>query len=122
MTFCTNCGARLPDNAASCGECGAAVPRANASAGDDAALRMVIPIGRSGWAIAAGYLGLVSVIPFVGILAIATGVLAISSIKKHPEKHGLGRAWFGIVMGALFTVLYIVCLVSLLVTMPTVSP
>ena len=30
--------------------------------GDDAAMRMLLPVGRSGWAIAAGYLGLFSLI------------------------------------------------------------
>ncbi|HEX3557344.1 MAG TPA: hypothetical protein VIA62_29305 [Thermoanaerobaculia bacterium] len=26
---------------------------------------------------------------------------AVRDIQQHPEKHGLGRAWFGIVMGVL---------------------
>ena len=30
--------------------------------GDDPAIRMLLPVGRSGWAIASGYLGLISVL------------------------------------------------------------
>ena len=37
--------------------------------GDDPAMRMLLPVGRSGWAIAAGYLGLFSFIIFPAPLA-----------------------------------------------------
>lgn len=80
--------------------------------GQDAGMRMLLPVGRSGWAIASGYLGLLSVFPLVGILfglgAIITGLLAVRDIKRNPHRHGMGRAIFGIVMGALFSVLYII--------------
>jgi hypothetical protein len=68
--------------------------------GDDAMLRWVIPIGRSGWALASGYLGLLVFIPFVAPAAAITGVLAIRDIRRR-EIHGMGRAVFGIVMGAI---------------------
>lgn len=107
MSFCTNCGSQISDRAVLCVKCGMAVPQRHATGDNtEAALRFVVPVGRSGWAIASGYLGLVSLIPFVGILAIATGILAIRDINKHQDKHGLGRAWFGIVMGALTVVVY----------------
>lgn len=73
---------------------------------DDPVTRALVPVGRSGMAIAAGYLGLFSVIPYVGPLAVVTGVLALRGLKRDPKLHGAGRAWFGIVMGALFTALY----------------
>jgi hypothetical protein len=67
-------------------------------------LAMVIPIGRSGWAIAAGYFGLFSLIFFMAPFAILFGILAIRDIKKNPEKLGLGRAWFGIIAGTISVV------------------
>jgi len=72
---------------------------------DDAALRILLPVDRSGWAIASGYLALFSVLFVFAPFALATGILALKDIRRHPEKHGRGRAWFGIVMGALFSVL-----------------
>ena len=72
--------------------------------GDDAAVRMLLPVGRSGWAIAAGYLGLVSVLLVPAPLALVCALLAIRDIKRHPDRHGMGRAIFGLIMGLLFTV------------------
>lgn len=79
---------------------------------DDAAIRMLVPIGRSALSLIAGYLGIFSLIPFVGVLAFIVGVLAIIDINKHPEKRGLGRAWFGTIMGgvsSLFFLLFFCC-------------
>jgi hypothetical protein len=72
-------------------------------------MRMLMPIGRSGWAIAAGYAGLFSVILIGAPFALIFGLLAIRDIRKsrqtdHP-KHGMGRAVFGIVMGSLVVLL-----------------
>jgi hypothetical protein len=75
------------------------------SLGEDAVVRMLIPVGRSGWAIAAGYAGLFAVTLVLAPLALLLGIVAVAHLKRHPEKHGLGRAWFGVVMGALFTML-----------------
>ncbi len=72
--------------------------------GDDPAIRMLLPVGRSGWAIAAGYLGLLSLACFPAPLAIITGCIALWDIHRHPEKHGMGRAIFGIVMGTLASI------------------
>lgn len=72
----------------------------------DPTTRWLVPVGRPASAIAAGYLGLLSPIPFVGPFALIVGVVALRILKKHPEATGAGRAWFGVVMGALFTLLY----------------
>lgn len=69
--------------------------------GDDAAVRMLLPVGRSLWAIAAGYLGLFSAIFIPAPLAIIVSLIAIWDIRTHTGKHGLGRAIFGLVMGLL---------------------
>jgi len=77
-------------------------PRADI--GQDAGIRMLIPVGRSGWAIAAGYLGLFSFVVLPAPIALVVALISISDIRKHPEKHGMGRAIFGLVMGILGTV------------------
>ena len=64
-------------------------------------MRMLLPVGRSGLAIAAGYVGLFAVLGVPAPFALLLGILAIIDIRKHPEKHGMGRAVFAIVMGVL---------------------
>jgi hypothetical protein len=68
----------------------------------DPTLRFLMPINVSPWAIAAGYLGLCSLLCVFGPLAIIAAVLAIGDIKKN-NKGGIGRAYFGLVMGILGT-------------------
>jgi hypothetical protein len=72
--------------------------------GDDPAMRLLLPVGTSGWAIASGYLGLISVLLIPAPFAVLTGILAIMEMKRNPKKHGMGRAIFGIVMGSLFSI------------------
>jgi hypothetical protein len=76
-------------------------PQREPSIGDDAGMRLLLPVGRSVWAIVAGYLGLFSLCCLPAPFAILFGVIAIVDIKKNPEKHGMGRAIFGIVMGTI---------------------
>jgi hypothetical protein len=73
--------------------------------GQDPGMRMLLPVGLTGWAIASGYLGLISVLLIPAPFAILTGILAIRTIRRNPNKHGMGRAIFGIIMGTIFTVL-----------------
>lgn len=75
-------------------------------------MRMLIPVGRSGWAIAAGYLGLFSFLILPAPIALITGILAIRDIRSHPDRHGMGRAIFGIVMGVLGTGFLIVSVIA----------
>jgi hypothetical protein len=86
--------------------------------GDDAAMRVLLPVGRSAHAIVAGYLGLFAVLVFPAPLALLFGILAARDIRRsrsdpHP-KHGMGRAVFGIIMGALGTAVPVIGLVSVL--------
>jgi predicted acyltransferase len=67
-------------------------------------MRMILPVGRSGLAIAAGYAGLFAVLLVPAPLALLLGVLAARDLRRNPTKHGMGRAVFGIVMGALGSV------------------
>lgn len=82
---------------------------------DDPSMRFVMPIGCSGWAIASGYLGLVSVLFIPAPFALLTGILAIRDIRRNPKKHGMGRAVFGIVMGGMITTVMLAFLVIALV-------
>lgn len=74
-------------------------------------MRIVLPVGRSLWAVAAGYVGLFSVLLIPAPLALLLGVVAIVDIKRHPKKHGMGRAVFAVAMGALFTVVLAIVVV-----------
>ncbi len=65
---------------------------------------MLLPVGRSGLAIAAGYLGLFSFLVVPAPIALFISVLAIRDIQKNPKAHGMGRAVFGLIMGVLGTI------------------
>lgn len=79
----------------------AGVPAAR-GLGDDAGMRMLLPVGRSGLAIAAGYLGLVSLAVWpLGAVALPISIWAIVDLNKNTDKHGMGRAVFGLVCGIL---------------------
>jgi hypothetical protein len=82
----------------------AAMPQ-QPSIGHDARIRLLLPVGRSALAIAAGYMGLFAVLFFPAPVALILGILAVRDIRKNPHKHGMGRAIFGIVMGAIFSLL-----------------
>jgi hypothetical protein len=79
--------------------------------GESAGIRMLLPVGRSGWAIAAGYLGLFSVLLIPAPVALAVSLMAIRAIKKDKTKHGMGRAIFGLIMGVLGTGLLLFMLI-----------
>ena len=78
----------------------------------DPLLRMALPIGRSWWAIAAGYFGLFSLIILPAPIALLLGIAALADIRRHPEKLGKGRAIFGVIMGLLGTGILIAGLVA----------
>lgn len=85
-----------------------------ADLGDSAAVRMLIPVGRSPWAIAAGYLGLFSLFGgFVAPVSIVVSIVAIRDIRAHPEKHGMGRAITGLVLGIIGTIMLVVIIIAI---------
>jgi hypothetical protein len=117
--YCTKCGTQNIDNAVLCVSCTEAIRPAQTTSAykdplDSAAMRMVLPVGRSVFAILAGYAGLFSLIIFPAPFALILGIAAIIDIKKHPEKHGMGRAIFGLVMGILFSIPLAILLVGMI--------
>jgi hypothetical protein len=98
---CPRCGRPASAESRFCGGCGAPLAVARAQGAADPALRYVLPIDRSGWAVAAGYLGLFSILLLPAPLALACGLKALADLRSRPGRLGRGRAWFGIVAGAL---------------------
>ena len=119
IIFCKKCGLRNHENNLKCTNCGSYLhetpQRPVVTTDDSATMRMVLPVGRSGWAIASGYLGLFSVIVFFAPFALLTGILALADIGKHPDKHGKGRAIFGIAMGTLGSIGLIAFTISIFI-------
>jgi hypothetical protein len=79
-------------------------PQPAKAMGDDLGMRILLPVGRSGWAIAAGYLGLFCLVLIPSPIAIVVSIIALRDIKKSKApgqkvKHGTGRAIFGLVAG-----------------------
>ena len=91
--------------------------RANRAVVPSSADRMLMPVGRPISAIAAGYLGLLAMFPLIGILfgflGVIFGILALKTINEDPELSGKGRAWFGIIAGGIFCVLWIGVLIAI---------
>jgi len=77
-------------------------------------MRMLLPVGRSGLAIAAGYAGLFALLIFPAPLALALGILAVRDIRKNPKKHGMGRAVFALITGGLGSALLLYVLIQMI--------
>jgi hypothetical protein len=76
--------------------------RASSSLGDDAGMRLLLPVGRSGWAIAAGYLGLVGWLIFpLAPFALITAELGRREIADDSHRHGMGRVALGYIGGTI---------------------
>jgi hypothetical protein len=80
---------------------------------------------KNGPALAAYYLGVFSVIPFLGFpLGIAALILGIKGVRKaqeHPEVKGKVHAWVGIIAGGLFSLLYLILIAIMIAAMLPIS-
>ena len=123
---CPHCGTQTyvaeqyAGHSGPCAQCGQMITIpplsgfAPADLGEDAAMRLLLPVGRSGWAIAAGYAGLLSPLCVFAPVALVLGLVAIWDIRQHPKRHGMGRAIFGVVMGALFSLVLLFFLAAVI--------
>ena len=120
MPTCPYCAETIEDDVQTCPICRSDLtqpPPSAAPSGFDpaesAGMRMLLPVGRSGWAIVAGYLGLFSVLMFPAPLSVIVSIIALRSIKKNPKLRGMGRAWFGLIMGFIGSAMLALFLISL---------
>ena len=82
------------------------IPGYAPSAADDRGLAWILPVHRSGLAIAAGYVALFGIFIFVlAPVALVLGIFALRDLKRNPGRLGHGRAWFAIIAGGIVTVL-----------------
>jgi hypothetical protein len=73
---------------------------------------MLLPVNRLPLAIAAGYLGIFSLLVFPGPIALFVSVIALQQLKAKPGVAGAGRAWFGLIAGAVATVVLIIIILN----------
>jgi hypothetical protein len=105
---CTLCGVQLPYGTnAPCPRCGTPI-----AIGADPVMRAILPVGRTALSIVAGYLGLGSIVCLPAPFALGVGIWAVIDLRKRPGMHGMGRAVFGIVMGAIGTIILLAALTS----------
>jgi hypothetical protein len=119
---CPYCGESIAAAAKKCRFCGEYFDddlRLANTPSPDGVERMLVPIGRPVSAIASGYLALFGIIPVFGLPfsvgALATGIVALKAIKKNPRLSGSVRAWFGIIVGGLMTLLSLLGLVGMII-------
>lgn len=94
-----------------------AYPRQTVPA-SDGGLHWLVPVGRTGLSIAAGYAGIVGLLCFyTAPVALVLGLLALRELRD-PALRGRGRAWFATVVGALGSVLLLVFVVADLLDVP----
>jgi hypothetical protein len=106
---CERCGASLGPGARFCQTCGTTVAAATAPAGDNP-VSYIVPY-RNGYALAAYYLGIFSLIPclggVLGLAACPLGIVGLRHAGRHPEAHGRIHAWVGVVLGGLSALAHI---------------
>lgn len=105
MNPCPRCRTLIPYRTPRCLHCGMVFAGVDT---DDATIRALLPVGRRPLALVAGYVGLLSFLLLPSPLAILMGVLAVRDLNRHPGSHGMGRAVFAIVAGALGTLTMII--------------
>jgi hypothetical protein len=83
---------------------------------DEPAMRWILPVGQSLWSIAAGYLGLFSLLCFPAPIALICSLIAIWHLRRNPRLSGWGRAIFGLAMGITFTLIPLITFIAIAVS------
>ena len=117
MTNCVSCGTANPSDAGYCEKCGQ--PLATAAVGAAAAPAVAVPgsvlaVRTNSLAVASLLLGLFSLFPVFGILAVILGHVARSQIRKSAGRQkGAGMAMAGLILGylALGFILFLIVVV-----------
>lgn len=128
MRICPHCDEEIRAAAKKCRHCGEYLddelerPRRKKET-HGTVERMLVPVGRPISAIAAGYCALFGIVPGFGLpfslAALICGIFALRAIKKNPDLSGSGRAWFGIIVGGLMTLLSIFALIAMIAAVST---
>ena len=110
---CPMCGEMIAATAKKCRFCGhyfdpSLRPKVSTTDG------LLMPVDVPVTAIAAGYLGLLSVLLVFAPVSLIVSIFALRTLKKSPEMSGRGRAWFGLIMGIVFTLMLGVMVVALM--------
>src|SRR4051794_39266378 len=101
---CPFCGKRIQASTFKCVYCGAFLDASEGRsietpAGDVPTRKgnWCVPADQSRWAVAAGYLGVLALVPLgglaFGLAALVCGTVAIRHLNRHPTLHGHGRAY-----------------------------
>lgn len=117
VMHCPGCGAANNASWLYCLECrrplhpGRVVPRTDTPTGSRFN-HWILPVNVAKLALWAGYVGLLAIVAYPAPLALLLGILAIRDLRRHPEKRGMGRAVFAIVMGSIGTVILLLLVVA----------
>ncbi len=112
--FCPNCASQNNDDTEICVNCGSNLknPIQILEKNEQISLSSVVPVGRTGLSIVAGYLGLCAIIPILAPFSLIVSIIALQKLKNSPRKLGKDRAIFGLIMGILGTAALIYLLLA----------
>ena len=113
--YCPHCGIQLGKRCRQCTSCGKDIPQAQGEFNTDS-LEHVLPINTDPVALFAGYFGLCGffLCGFPGPISLVLGIWALKRLQDHPGSRGHVRAWVGILLGLVQTVVGGLFLFSLL--------
>jgi hypothetical protein len=117
--ICQRCGNENVDYARFCLTCGTAFQPQQAAQPptptvfDDRQMRAMLPVGNAPMAVAAMWVGLVSLLCcFLGPVAIVLSIVALVELNRDPDKGGKVHAIFGLIAGSVTTLIAIIFLMS----------
>lgn len=90
-------------------------PKQTTAHRNDSEIKYILPVGRSGWAIAAGYLAFLNILFILSIVTapvtLIFAYLGWRDIKKNPDKLGMGRIYFAVITSVLALLLLFLSIV-----------